>query len=66
MDWDREKKTERLWLLLGPTLKAEVEARARKDRRPVAEWVRLQLETMVEADRGDRRQGGAVQGGEAV
>jgi predicted HicB family RNase H-like nuclease len=56
---DREKKTERVWLRVGPSLKALLEERAQSDRRELAEWIRLRLERMVERPRRAPRDGRA-------
>jgi hypothetical protein len=49
MDYDAEKKTERVEFKAGPKMKAELERRAKQDRRPVAEWVRIRLERVLES-----------------
>lgn len=51
MHHDDERKTERVWLRLGPELKKKIEERARADRRELAEWARLQLEKAVDRKR---------------
>lgn len=51
MDYDGEKKTERVEFKAGPKMKAELERRAKADRRPVAEWVRIKLERLLEGRR---------------
>lgn len=43
-NYDDERKSERIWLKVGPGLKADLERAARADRRALAEWARLQLE----------------------
>lgn len=48
MDPKDEKKTERVVMRVGPTMKALLEQRAREDHRDVAEWARLQLERAAE------------------
>ena len=49
MDYDREKKTERIWLRVGPAMKADLEKCAAKERREVSEYVRMKLERMLRA-----------------
>lgn len=44
LNYDDERKSERIWLKVGPGMKADLERAARADRRKVAEWARLQLE----------------------
>ena len=53
LDYDREKKTERIWLKVGPTLKAHLQESADADRRDLAEWVRLKLEREAKRGRKD-------------
>jgi hypothetical protein len=51
MDYDAEKKTERVEFKAGPKMKADLERRAKQDRRTVAEWVRIKLERVLEGKR---------------
>ena len=52
---DQERKTERLFVRVGPGLKSLLEERAREDRRELADWCRLALERAAAAERKKRR-----------
>lgn len=41
---ENERKTERVVLRVGPTMKKRLEESAKHDRRDVADWARLELE----------------------
>lgn len=59
MDYRDERNGERVWLRVGPTLKADMEEEARADNRDLSEWARLQLQRLMESKRRRREDRGA-------
>lgn len=53
-DYANKKNDQRLWLHVSEDLKSDLKREAESDRRPLAEYARLELERLMEAKKRRR------------